>query len=104
MWSALKYQGKPLYEYARQGIEVPREPRTITVFELQLLESHFENLEDGEEAFVRLPVVRPPPVRNRHISNPLQGTAVEGQKRLFLHGIFLCFEIRKYDCLQIAGS
>ncbi|WP_099607639.1 tRNA pseudouridine(55) synthase TruB [Vibrio coralliilyticus] len=32
MFSALKYQGKPLYEYARQGIEVPREARKITVY------------------------------------------------------------------------
>lgn len=37
MFSALKYQGKPLYEYARQGIEVPREPRKITVFEIKLI-------------------------------------------------------------------
>lgn len=29
MYSALKYQGKKLYEYARQGIEVPREARPI---------------------------------------------------------------------------
>ena len=34
MFSALKYQGKPLYYYARQGIEVPREPRDIHIFEL----------------------------------------------------------------------
>ncbi|HAI49574.1 MAG TPA: tRNA pseudouridine(55) synthase TruB, partial [Enterobacteriaceae bacterium] len=34
MFSALKYQGKPLYEYARQGIVVPREARPITVYEL----------------------------------------------------------------------
>ena len=31
MYSALKYQGKKLYEYARQGIEVPREARPITM-------------------------------------------------------------------------
>ena len=37
MFSALKYQGKPLYEYARQGIEVPRESRKITVFEITLI-------------------------------------------------------------------
>ncbi|EOV9406442.1 tRNA pseudouridine(55) synthase TruB [Vibrio parahaemolyticus] len=36
MFSALKYQGKPLYEYARKGIEVPRESRKITVYELIL--------------------------------------------------------------------
>ncbi|WJG11040.1 tRNA pseudouridine(55) synthase TruB [Aliiglaciecola sp. LCG003] len=34
MYSALKYQGKPLYSYARQGIEVPREARDITIFSL----------------------------------------------------------------------
>ena len=34
MFSALKYQGQPLYKYAREGIEVPREARPITVFEL----------------------------------------------------------------------
>ncbi|NQY63912.1 MAG: tRNA pseudouridine(55) synthase TruB [Alteromonadaceae bacterium] len=40
MYSALKYQGKPLYKYAREGIEVPRESRDITVFNLDL--SRFE--------------------------------------------------------------
>ncbi|MCL1044591.1 MULTISPECIES: tRNA pseudouridine(55) synthase TruB [Shewanella] len=34
MFSALKHQGQPLYKYAREGIEVPREARPITVFEL----------------------------------------------------------------------
>ncbi|WP_076542866.1 tRNA pseudouridine(55) synthase TruB [Shewanella sp. UCD-KL21] len=34
MYSALKYQGQPLYKYAREGIEVPREARPINVFEL----------------------------------------------------------------------
>ena len=38
MFSALKHQGKPLYEYAREGIEVEREARPITVYELNLLE------------------------------------------------------------------
>jgi tRNA pseudouridine55 synthase len=37
MFSALKYQGKPLYHYARQGIEVPREPRDIHVYKLELM-------------------------------------------------------------------
>ncbi|HHF2855537.1 tRNA pseudouridine(55) synthase TruB [Vibrio diabolicus] len=36
MFSALKYQGKPLYEYARKGIEVPREARKIMVYEIVL--------------------------------------------------------------------
>lgn len=37
MYSALKYQGQPLYKYAREGIEVPRESRDITVYHLELL-------------------------------------------------------------------
>jgi tRNA pseudouridine55 synthase len=37
MYSALKYQGQPLYKYAREGIEVPRESRAITVFRLDIL-------------------------------------------------------------------
>ncbi len=37
MYSALKYQGKPLYQYAREGIEVEREPRTVNIFELELI-------------------------------------------------------------------
>lgn len=37
MHSALKRDGKPLYEYARAGIEVEREARRITVFALDSL-------------------------------------------------------------------
>lgn len=37
MFSALKYQGKPLYELARQGIEIERQPRTVHIHELTLL-------------------------------------------------------------------
>ena len=37
MYSALKVDGKKLYDLARKGIEIPREPRKITVFSLELL-------------------------------------------------------------------
>lgn len=37
MYSALKYQGRPLYEYARKGVDVPREGRNIQIHELKLL-------------------------------------------------------------------
>ncbi len=45
MYSALKYQGRPLYEYARQGIEVPREPRPIVVYELLFIRHEGDELE-----------------------------------------------------------
>lgn len=38
MFSALKHNGKPLYEYARAGITVEREARPITIFELLFVE------------------------------------------------------------------
>ncbi len=37
MHSALKKEGKALYEYARQGLSVEREPRTVTIHALELL-------------------------------------------------------------------
>lgn len=40
MFSALKYQGTPLYKYARAGIDIPREARAITIHSLQL--NHFD--------------------------------------------------------------
>ena len=38
MYSALKRDGKPLYEYARAGLELEREARPVTVHELVLLD------------------------------------------------------------------
>lgn len=37
MYSAVKVNGKKLYEIARRGGEIARTPRTITVFEMKLL-------------------------------------------------------------------
>jgi len=37
MYSALKVDGKKLYELARKGVEVERKPRPITIHELKLL-------------------------------------------------------------------
>ncbi|MGJ8682543.1 tRNA pseudouridine(55) synthase TruB [Paraglaciecola sp.] len=36
MFSALKHQGKPLYFYARQGIDIPREARDIEIYSLTI--------------------------------------------------------------------
>lgn len=44
MYSALKYQGQPLYKYARQGITVPRDARPIEIFRFELLSF------DGQDA------------------------------------------------------
>jgi len=36
MHSALKHQGQPLYKYARQGIEIERKPREVTLHRIVL--------------------------------------------------------------------
>ena len=38
MFSALKYQGKPLYQLARQGITVDRPSRKVTIFQCDIQE------------------------------------------------------------------
>ncbi|CAA0198699.1 tRNA pseudouridine(55) synthase TruB [Acinetobacter baumannii] len=38
MYSALKKEGKPLYELARKGIEIEREARPVTIYALELIE------------------------------------------------------------------
>ena len=37
MYSAIKHQGKPLYEYARQGIAVERKSRSVTIYRLAFI-------------------------------------------------------------------
>jgi tRNA pseudouridine55 synthase len=42
MYSAVKIQGKKLYELARQGIEVERPPRQVTIHRLELISLHLD--------------------------------------------------------------
>ncbi len=44
IYSALKYQGKPLYYYARQGIDVPRPTREITFYSIDILDVNLPNV------------------------------------------------------------
>ncbi len=37
MYSALKHEGKALYEYARQGIEIERKVRTVNIHSIEVL-------------------------------------------------------------------
>ncbi len=43
MYSAIKRQGKKLYELARKGVEVERLPRPVTIFSLDILGKTKEN-------------------------------------------------------------
>ena len=44
MYSALKHKGQPLYKLARQGIEIERKARDITIHELNLIEQTNDTL------------------------------------------------------------
>jgi tRNA pseudouridine55 synthase len=50
MHSALKKDGKALYEYAREGVEVERKPRNISIHELELLDMDLQS----NQPFLRL--------------------------------------------------
>ena len=43
MFSALKHEGKPLYEYARRGIIIERKPRNIEIYSINI--THFQTPE-----------------------------------------------------------
>jgi len=42
MYSAVKYHGKKLYELARKGIEIDRQPRKVSIFRITLIEPYCE--------------------------------------------------------------
>jgi tRNA pseudouridine55 synthase len=44
MYSALKHHGKALYEYARVGIDIPREARRVTIHSLEFLAREGDSL------------------------------------------------------------
>ncbi|KDN15475.1 tRNA pseudouridine(55) synthase TruB [Snodgrassella communis] len=44
MYSAIKHQGKPLYEYARAGITIERKSRQVTIYQIDVLEFTFPRL------------------------------------------------------------
>lgn len=45
MYSALKHQGKPLYEYARSGIDIERKARNVQIYEIELNRFERDELE-----------------------------------------------------------
>lgn len=46
MYSALKRGGKPLYEYARAGVEVEREPRRVTLHSIEIVSAEDQGRDD----------------------------------------------------------
>jgi len=44
LFSALKHKGRPLYHYARKGIEIERAPRMITISAIECLDFDHETI------------------------------------------------------------
>jgi tRNA pseudouridine55 synthase len=53
MHSALKKDGKALYEYARAGVEVERQPRAVTIFELKVTPALMGDAHDAINMIVK---------------------------------------------------
>jgi tRNA pseudouridine55 synthase len=51
MYSALKHNGQPLYKLARQGIEIERKARKITIFDISLI-----SFTDGDQPCFKIDV------------------------------------------------
>ena len=49
MHSALKHEGKPLYAYARAGIEIERTARQITIHRIDIAERQHQGLANGSD-------------------------------------------------------
>ena len=45
MTSALKHKGRPLYEYARKGIEIERAPREVCIHQLSLVQQQEQTVQ-----------------------------------------------------------
>lgn len=56
MYSAKKIQGKKLYEFARAGQEVERQPMRVTIREFEILSPHHELLRANDDGSVDLRV------------------------------------------------
>lgn len=56
MYSALKHNGRPLYEYARQGIHIERKSRQIQIFEIKLL-GYYISHDTDTESFIEIEVL-----------------------------------------------
>jgi len=56
MYSALKHNGRPLYEYARKGIEIERKSRPITLFEVKLINFSIHPADSQAQSFIEIEV------------------------------------------------
>ena len=44
MFSAVKYKGRPLYKWAREGMEIARRPRQVHIYDIEILKKERDQL------------------------------------------------------------
>ena len=54
MYSALKHNGKKLYELAREGVSIERKARRINIFDLKLLESSLSGVDKTNQLILEV--------------------------------------------------
>ncbi len=105
MYSALKKDGKKLYEYARQGITIEREPRLVHIYSITDIDfSGFEN--DREISFL-VRCSKGTYIRSlcRDIGEKLScGAVMSGLVRENVHGFSIDDALKLSDIERLAGS
>lgn len=105
MYSALKKDGKKLYEYARQGITIEREPRLVHIYSITDIDfSGFEN--DREISFL-VRCSKGTYIRSlcRDIGEKLLcGAVMSGLIRENVHGFSIDNALKLSDIERLAGS
>ena len=56
MYSAIKHNGERLYKLARQGIEVERKARQVTIYDIEYISLDWEQQEAGQRLILELEV------------------------------------------------
>lgn len=102
MTSAIKINGKKLYEYQRKGIEIELKPRKIKIYDYSLL-SNIRNVDDHLEADVRLNVSKGFYVRSyaRDLGRLLGGCAILKELKRTKAGEFTLEKCKSLDEIEV---
>jgi len=102
MTSAIKLNGKKLYEYQRKGIEVEVKPRDIKIYDYEIL-SDMRIVDDHIEFDIRLDVAKGFYVRSfaRDLGILLGGCAILKELRRTYAGDFNVKDSKKLDCITL---
>lgn len=102
MTSAIKINGKKLYEYQRKGIEIEVQPRGINIYDYEIL-SDLRRVDNHLEIDIRLNVAKGFYVRSfaRDLGKALGGVAILKELRRTFAGEFKVVDSKPLDLITI---